>query len=112
MFFRTEPILGYYAECCLIDLGDTAEARLKQALAAKRFGCVIVGAGLRGPAAMVPLFEKVINLVQALAPKAKIASTRTRRIRPTRCGVGSIHDIPGDSLGPADSRLPRTRQSA
>lgn len=66
-------MLGYDAESCLIDLGDTAEATVRQAIRARRFDCVVIGAGLREPPAMLLLFEKVLNLVHALAPDAKIA---------------------------------------
>jgi hypothetical protein len=65
--------LGYDVESCLIDLGDAAEATLKPALRAKRFDCVVIGVGLRKPPEMLLLFEKVINIVHALAPEAKIA---------------------------------------
>ena len=63
--------LGYDVESCLIDLGDTAEA-MAAALSSKPFDCVVIGAGLRQPRSQLLLFEKVINLVHALAPNAKI----------------------------------------
>ena len=64
--------LGYDVESCLIDLGDTAEAMAAAALSSKPFDCVVIGAGLRQPRSQLLLFEKVINLVHALAPNAKI----------------------------------------
>lgn len=64
--------LGYEVESCLIDLGDTAEAVAASALTSKSFDCVMIGAGLRQPAPQLLLFEKIINLVHAFAPKAKI----------------------------------------
>ena len=42
--------LGFDAQSCLTDLGDTAEAVVATALRSKRFDCVVIGAGLREPA--------------------------------------------------------------
>jgi hypothetical protein len=64
--------LGYDVESCLIDLGDTAEAVAAAALKSKPFDCVVIGAGLRQPAPQLLPFERIINLVHALAPNAKI----------------------------------------
>jgi hypothetical protein len=64
--------LGFDVVSCLIDLGETAEAVAATALRIKRFDCVVIGAGLRQPAPQLLLFEKIINLVHALAPGAKI----------------------------------------
>jgi hypothetical protein len=64
--------LGFDVVSCLIDLGETAEAVAATVLRAKRFDCVVIGAGLRQPAPQLLLFEKIINLVHALAPGAKI----------------------------------------
>jgi hypothetical protein len=64
--------LGYDAELCLIDLGKTAEQVATAALVSKHFDCVVIGAGLRQPAAQLLLFEKIINLVHGLAPAASI----------------------------------------
>jgi hypothetical protein len=84
-------VSGYDTVSCLIDLGETAEAVAAAALRTKRFDCVVIGAGLRQPAPQLLLFEKIINLVHALAPDAKIcfntnpadtASAVQRWIRP------------------------------
>jgi hypothetical protein len=42
------------------------------ALRAKRYDCVMIGAALRLPPERLLLFEKVLNLVHALAPGARI----------------------------------------
>ena len=68
---------GYDAECCLIDLGETAEEVATTALRSKPFDCVVIGAGLRQPAPQLLLFERIINLVHALAPGAKICFNTT-----------------------------------
>ena len=64
--------LGFDADSCLIDLGDTAEAVTARALNSEKFDCVLIGAGLRQPGERLLLFEKVLNLVHRLAPKACI----------------------------------------
>jgi hypothetical protein len=69
--------LGYEAEICLIDLGDTAEAVVAKVLRAKQFDCVAIGAGLRQPPERLLLFEAVLNLVHALAPDARICFNTT-----------------------------------
>ena len=69
--------LGYDAESCLIDLGETAEAVAMAALRSKRPDCVVIGAGLREPAERLPLFEKIINLVLIHAPHARICFNTT-----------------------------------
>jgi hypothetical protein len=61
---------GYDPLSCLVDLGDTAEEVVTRALKAKRFDCVVIGAGLRKPDGLFLLFEKVINLVHRHAPEA------------------------------------------
>src|SRR5690348_7361629 len=63
--------LGYAVDTCLVDLGETAEAVTAQHLKSGSFDCVMIGAGLRAPANLL-LFEKLINLIHAQAPQAKI----------------------------------------
>jgi len=69
--------LGYEAESCLIDLGDTAEIVTTAALRSKRPDCVVIGAGLRQPAERLPLFEKIVNLVLIHTPYARICFNTT-----------------------------------
>jgi hypothetical protein len=68
---------GFDVVSCLIDTGETAEAVLASALKSSRFDCVVIGAGLRLPPERLPLFEKVLNLVHALAPAARICFNTT-----------------------------------
>lgn len=68
---------GFDVVSCLIDPGDTAEAVATNALLSRRFDCVVIGAGLREPAPQLLLFERIINLVHALAPEAKICFNTT-----------------------------------
>ena len=62
---------GYEVENCLVDIGATAEAVLREHLQGGNFDCVLIGAGLRAPEHAM-LFEKLLNQVHAAAPKAKI----------------------------------------
>ena len=70
--------LGYEVVSCLVDLGDTAEAVVAQALAARRFDCVLIGAGLRSPERLL-LFEQLLNAVHRGAPDAKICFNTSPR---------------------------------
>ena len=69
--------LGYEVTMCLTDMGDSAEEVTARALRSKRFDCVLIGAGLREPAPQLLLFERIINLVHALAPVARICFNTT-----------------------------------
>ena len=62
---------GYDVESCLVDSGDTAEAVVTDHLLKRTFDCVMIGAGLRAPERLL-LFEKLLNVVHALAPAARI----------------------------------------
>ena len=68
--------LGYEVHSCLVDLGDTAEAVLRSHLNKRSFDCVMIGAGLRAPEQLL-LFEKLLNVVHAEAPGAKICFNTT-----------------------------------
>jgi hypothetical protein len=63
---------GYDVESCLLSPQAAAEQVLSGTLAARKFDCVLIGAGLRVDPSQLLLFEKVINLVHALAPAARI----------------------------------------
>jgi hypothetical protein len=63
--------LGYEVDTCLVDLGDTAESVLRDALSKRTYDCVMIGAGLSADSQLL-LFEKLLNLVHAYAPQAKI----------------------------------------
>jgi hypothetical protein len=63
---------GFDVNSCLIDMGESAEATTAAALKSKRWDCVVIGAGLRQPPELLLLFERIVNLVHALAPTALI----------------------------------------
>jgi hypothetical protein len=64
--------LGYDAEHCLIDFGQTAETVVTAKLQKSRFKCILIGAGVRAVASNFILFEKLINVVHVHAPNSKI----------------------------------------
>jgi len=64
--------LGYKAQLCLVDLGETAGATVTQTLSTDSFDCVVIGAGVRTAPELLLFFEKLINLVHQYAPSAKI----------------------------------------
>jgi len=64
--------LGYDVHSCAIDLGETAEAVILDALSKNTFDCIMIGAGLRALPEHTLLFEKVINLVHQNAPSATL----------------------------------------
>ena len=64
--------LGYDVQLCLTDFGETAEAVVLDHLKWKRFDCVLIGAGVRTIPKNFILFEKLINVVHAHAPQAKL----------------------------------------
>ncbi len=68
--------LGYKVDSCLVDLGDTAEAVLSNHLREQNYDCVMIGAGLRASDHLL-LFEKLLNIVHAQAPDAKICFNST-----------------------------------
>ena len=67
---------GYEVENCFVDPGETAEAETARYLSKRQFDCVMIGAGLRA-APQLQLFEKLLNLIHAQAPQAKICFNTT-----------------------------------
>jgi len=64
--------LGYDTHMCMTDLGETAEAVVLEQLKQKRFDCILIGAGIRTLTKHFILFERLINVVHAHAPQAKL----------------------------------------
>lgn len=64
--------LGYEAELCLTDLGDTAADVVAQKFSEKPFDCVVIGAGIRTIPAYFFLFERLVNVLDRAAPGARI----------------------------------------
>ena len=64
--------LGYDAQHCLIDFGQTAEAVVTAELQRQEFDCVLIGAGVRAVPGNFILFEKLVNVVHEHAPNSKI----------------------------------------
>ena len=64
--------IGYDAELCLTDLGDTAGEVVKARLKGKKYDCVLIGAGVRTLPRNFMLFEQLVNVVHEHAPQAKL----------------------------------------
>lgn len=64
---------GREADLVLTTSTDAAAAEVASVLAAKRYDCVVVGAGLRIVPKMTLTFEAVANAVREHAPQAKLA---------------------------------------
>ena len=64
--------LGYDAQLCLVDRGETAETVVTQKLTETAFDCVMIGAGVRTIPDKFFLFERLINIVHQHAPPARI----------------------------------------
>jgi hypothetical protein len=64
--------LGFEAQSCLVDFGETAEATFLECLEQKKFDCILVGAGMRLIPENTSLFEKLINVVHQHETQAKI----------------------------------------
>ena len=64
--------LGYSVQMCMTDFGETAEAVAESALKQKQFDCILIGTGVRAVPSNFLLFEKLINVVHAHAPQARI----------------------------------------
>lgn len=64
---------GHDAEICWIDLGETAQGKVRETLQKKNYDVVTIGAGIRVPEANFNLFEELVNTIHAYAPTAKFA---------------------------------------
>ena len=64
--------MGYNAERCWIDFGETAMTVLNDQFKNKQYDGVLIGAGIRVPEKNFLLFEKIINEILTSSPSAKI----------------------------------------
>ena len=64
---------GWVAENCYISPDEAAVPTIERRLAAARYDCVVVGAGVRLPPGRLALFEAVVNAIHRAAPQAAIA---------------------------------------
>ncbi len=64
---------GWEADVGSIRPDETAGPTVGRHLASKNYDCVVVGAGVRLPAARLALFEAVVNAIHKAAPNAAIA---------------------------------------
>ncbi|GIF49398.1 hypothetical protein DFJ67_5502 [Asanoa ferruginea] len=64
---------GIEADYCLVTPDDTAEGAIAAALTGRTYACVVIGGGIRDHEPLLPLFERVVNLVRQHQPDAAIA---------------------------------------
>ena len=64
---------GWEADVAFIRPDETAGPAVERQLAAARYDCVVIGAGVRLPPRRLSIFEVVINAVRKGAPHAAIA---------------------------------------
>ncbi|MFG1650982.1 hypothetical protein ACGFIE_13720 [Micromonospora sp. NPDC049275] len=81
------------ADLCLVAPDDDAEAAVVEALTRRGYACVVVGGGIRKHEPLLPLFEKVVNLVRQYAPGAAIAFNST----PEDTADAALRWLPGDT---------------
>jgi hypothetical protein len=65
--------IGYDAQLCWTDFGQTAIQVLNECLKKERFDGVLIGAGIRKPDSNFLLFERMMNAIHESAPQAKFA---------------------------------------
>lgn len=64
--------MGYDAQLCHTDFGETAEAVVRGKISEKHYDCILIGAGVRTIVPNFLLFEKLINIIHEYAPSARI----------------------------------------
>lgn len=64
---------GWEADVGFIRPDETAGPAVERQLALKSYDCVVIGAGVRLPPRLLPIFEAVVNAVHKAAPHAKVA---------------------------------------
>lgn len=64
--------LGYQVKDCLVVPDEKAADVVAEVLTQEPFDCIVIGAGVRNAPQQFLLFERLINVVHAKAPTAKI----------------------------------------
>lgn len=64
---------GWVAENCFINPDETAVPTVERRLAAGRYDCVVIGAGVRLPPGRLELFEALVNAIHRAGPQTAIA---------------------------------------
>jgi hypothetical protein len=64
---------GWEAENCFVKPDESAARVVESRLAAQRYDCVVIGAGVRLPPSQLVLFEALVNVLHRAAPGAAIA---------------------------------------
>lgn len=67
---------GYLVDNCLIAADRSGADRARDALAARPYDAVLIGAGIRLVAANTLLFEAIVNAAHTLAPQCRFVFNR------------------------------------
>ena len=63
---------GWQGENCYISPDQTAVPTVERRLAAGRYDCVVIGAGVRLPPSRLALFEALVNAIHRAGPQTAI----------------------------------------
>jgi hypothetical protein len=80
--------LGYEAQHCLTDFGETAVEIVRAQLQRRHFDCVMIGAGVRTVPSNLSFSRSLLTLCMSTPHTPKSASTPSHRIRWRHCNVG------------------------
>ncbi|WP_118975709.1 hypothetical protein [Taibaiella koreensis] len=64
--------LGFEVHHCIVDLGATAVAQVKEVLENDKFDSIMIGGAVRALPQHTILFEEIINLIHQKAPASRI----------------------------------------
>ena len=64
---------GWEADVGFIKPDETAGPTVERQLASTSYDCIVIGAGVRLPPRLLPIFEAVVNAVHKAAPGSTIA---------------------------------------
>ena len=64
---------GWDADVCFIKPDETAGPTVARQLGSRSYDCIVIGAGVRLPPRLLPIFEAVLNAVHKAAPRTTIA---------------------------------------
>ena len=84
---------GWAADVFFIRPDESAGSAVERQLASASYDCVVIGAGVRLPPRLLPIFEVVVNAVRKAAPGAAIAFNT----RPDDSADAAARWLPGDA---------------
>ena len=86
---------GWEGDVGFIRPDDTAGPIVERLLAAKKYDCIVIGAGVRLPPRSLGVFEAIVNAVHKAAPDAAIAFNS----RPEDSADAAARRLPASAAG-------------